>query len=381
MPVGQGKNGETDMKPIILAALVGVLIAFTVGIVGSLAVRPPGTAAQPIQNSDDEVVKRISWRLQVAFATNLPVLGENAIYVTDMIRDVSGGAVDLQIYEPGGIVPAFSITDAVRDRKVEVGYTWLGYDQGKIPASTLIGAVPFGMEPWEVAAWWYEAGGRELGEKLYLPHNIHPIFCGLTGPETAGWFRKPIRSLEDIQGLKIRFAGLGGKVIERVGASVTMLPGGEIFQALEKGAIDASEYALPIVDRALGFHQIAKYNYYPGWHQPATSTHLLVNIETWHNLSLADQKLLEAVCTAGVIRNLSNAEASQGAVIAGFPDIGVSAETLPDEVLRELQRVTELVLAEEAAKDEFFREILESQQAFRATYAHWKSRAYLPRDF
>lgn len=363
------------------AALVGVLIAFTVGIVGSLAVRPPGTAAQPIQNSDDEVVKRISWRLPVAFATNLPVLGENAIYVTDMIRDVSGGAVDLQIYEPGEIVPAFSITDAVRDRKVEVGYTWLGYDQGKIPASTLIGAVPFGMEPWEVAAWWYEAGGRELGEKLYLPHNIHPIFCGLTGPETAGWFRKPIRSLEDIQGLKIRFAGLGGKVIERVGASVTMLPGGEIFQALEKGAIDATEYALPIVDRALGFHQIAKYNYYPGWHQPATSTHLLVNIETWHNLSLADQKLLEVVCTAGVIRNLSNAEASQGAVIAGFPDIGVSAETLPDEVLRELQRVTELVLAEEAAKDESFREILESQQAFRATYAHWKSRAYLPRDF
>ncbi|MCZ6618472.1 MAG: TRAP transporter substrate-binding protein [Gammaproteobacteria bacterium] len=363
------------------AALIGVLVAFLVGIVGSLAVRPPGTAAQSGANSEVAVRKRINWRLPVAFPTNLPVLGENAIYVTNMIRDVSGGAVDLRIYEPGEIVPAFSITDAVRDHKVKIGYTWLGYDQGKIPASTLLGAVPFGMEPWEVAAWWYEAGGRELGEKLYLNHNIHPIFCGLTGPETAGWFRNPITSLEDVQGLKIRFAGLGGKVIERVGASVTMLPGGEIFQALEKGAIDASEYALPIVDRALGFHQIASYNYYPGWHQPATSTHLLVNIETWHNMAGADQKLLEAVCTAGVIRNLSNAEASQGAVIAGFPDIGVSAETLPDEVLRELQRVTEIVLAEEAAKDESFREILESQKAFRATYAHWKSRAYLPRDF
>lgn len=278
-------------------------------------------------------------------------------------------------------MPAFSIVDAVRDNKVAAGYTWLGYDQGKLSAAALLGAVPFGMEPWEYAAWWFEAGGRELALELYEPWNVHLIFCGITGPETAGWFREKITALEDVRGLKIRFAGLGGKVIERLGASVTMLPGGEIFQALEKGAIDATEYALPVVDQALGFNRVAKYNYYPGWHQPSTSSHMVVNMDAWNGLRSADQALIEAACTAGVARNLSRSEGLQGDVIAGFPDIGVSAETLPMELLRELAEVTDDVMAEEAHKDPRFAKIYQSQQVFRASYAHWKRLAYLPRDF
>ncbi|MCZ6709558.1 MAG: TRAP transporter substrate-binding protein [Gammaproteobacteria bacterium] len=363
------------------AALVAVIIAFAVGIVGSLAVRPPGARAPSTPDARNPTENRIHWRLPIAFASNLPALGDNVVYVTDTLAATSAGAIVLDIYEPNEIVPPFSITDAVRDGKVEAGYTWLGYDQGKIPASPLLGAVPFGMEPWEFSAWWFEAGGRQLGEALYAKQNTHILFCGITGPETAGWFRNRIDSLEDMKGLKIRFAGLGGKVIQRVGASVTMLPGGEIFQALEKGAIDATEYALPVVDQLLGFNRIAKYNYYPGWHQPATSSHLVINLDAWNAIDRHDQQLLETVCTAGVTRNLARSEALQGPVIAGFPAIGVSAETLPEPLLRELQKISEVVLAEEAANDDDFREILESQQAFRADYALWKSRAYLPRDF
>ncbi len=365
------------------AALAAVITAFLVGIIGSLAVRPPGGAAATaaVTAPGERVPARIHWRLPVVFQTTLPVLGDNPLYVADIIQRASGGAVQLEIFEPGEIVPAFSVTDAVRDRKVEAGYTWVGYDQGKIPASPLLGAVPFGMEPWEYSAWWYEAGGRQLAEKLYLKHNIHPIFCGMTGPETAGWFRERIETLDDIKGLKIRFAGLGGKVLERLGASVTMIPGGEIFQALEKGAIDASEFALPIVDQTLGFNRVAKFNYYPGWHQTFTASHLVVNIDAWREMDPADQALLEMGCTAGVIRNLSNSEAKQGAIIAGFPDIGVSAETLPEPLLRELESVAREVINEEAAKDADFAEILESQKRFRADYKHWKERAYLPRDF
>ncbi len=366
------------------AVLVAMVVAFSTGLIGSLAVRPAGgdiattTAVDPASGAQRQ---HIRWRMPVSFQSTMPVLGDNPIYVTERVRALSGGAFELAIYEPGEIVPAFSITDAVRDRKVNVGYTWLGYDQGKIPASALLGAVPFGMEPWEMAAWWFEAGGRELGQALYRKHGSHILMCGMTGPETAGWFREPIRSLADLQGLKIRFAGLGGKVIEKAGASVTMLPGGEIFQALEKGAIDATEFALPIVDQALGFNRIASYNYYPGWHQPATASHLVVNLESWGRLAAQDKAILETACTAGIIRNLANSEATQGAVIAGFPDIGVSAETLPLEVLRELERITAEVMREEADKDEDFRLILESQAAFRSEYAHWKSRAYLPRNF
>jgi TRAP-type mannitol/chloroaromatic compound transport system substrate-binding protein len=364
------------------AALAAVITAFIVGIIGSLAVRPPSTATSTSNSHQNEQsANRIYWRLPVVFQTTLPVLGDNPLYVADIIERASNGAIKMEVFEPGEIVPAFSVTDAVRDRKVEAGYTWMGYDQGKIPASPLFGAVPFGMEPWEYSAWWYEAGGRELAERLYAQHNIHPIYCGMTGPETAGWFRKRIDRLEDVQGLKIRFAGLGGKVMERLGASVTMIPGGEIFQALEKGAIDASEFALPIVDQTLGFNRVAKFNYYPGWHQTFTASHLVVNLDAWNELRPADQAMIEMGCTAGVIRNLSSSEAKQGAIIAGFPEIGVSAESLPESLLRELQSVANDVINEEAANDADFAEILESQRRFRAEYQHWKSRAYLPRDF
>lgn len=370
----------------VRAAAVAVVVAFGVGIIGSLAVRPPGapgvfSGAQPGVADAGAAAVRFRWRVPVAFATNLPALGDNALYVAETLRAVSDDAVRLDLYEPGEVVPAFSITDAVRDGKVEAGYTWLGYDQGKISASTLLGAVPFGMEPWEFSAWWFEGGGRALGEALYHQHNVHPLFCGITGPETAGWFRSPVTSLADIRGLKIRFAGIGGKVMERAGASVTMLPGGEIFQALEKGAIDATEYALPVVDQMLGFSRVARYNYYPGWHQPATAFHLVVNLDRWRALPPSTQALLEAVCTAGVTRNLARSEGLQGPVIESFIAAGVRVETLPMEVLRELDRITREVLDEEAAASVEFARILESQNQFRSDYALWKSRAYLPRDF
>ena len=364
------------------AALIAVITAFIVGLIGSLAVRPVGGGANESQAiASTNSGAPINWRLPIVFQTTMPVLGENPIYLAEAIRVASAGNIQLTLFEPGEIVPAFSITDAVRDGKVNAGYTWLGYDQGKIPASPLISAVPFGMEPWEYSAWWFHGDGKTLTEALYRRYNLHPIYCGMTGPETAGWFREEITELEDARGLKIRFAGLGGKVIERLGASVTMLPGGEIFQALEKGAIDATEFALPIVDQSLGFSRVAKYNYYPGWHQPFTSSHLVINLAIWETLSASQQALFDTACTAAVTRNLAQAEALQGDVIAGFAGKGVEARNLPEPLLRELNRVTEEVLEEEAARDADFATILASQRAFRTSYAHWKARAYLPRDF
>jgi TRAP-type mannitol/chloroaromatic compound transport system substrate-binding protein len=365
------------------AALVAVLVAFAIGMVGSLALRPAGggPAALVETGAEGEITRRINWRLPISISSSLPILGEGAIYLADTLAAASGGAISLTVYDPGEIVPAFSITDAVRDGKVQAGYTWLGYDQGKIPASALLGATPFGLEPWEYMGWWYEGGGRELAQALYEPHKIKPLFCGIIGPETAGWFREPLESLDDIVGLKIRFAGIGGKVFERAGASVTMLPGSELFQALEKGAIDATEFSLPVVDQALGFARVAKNNYFPGWHQPFTSMHLAINIQVWETLSAADQKMLETVCTANAARMLAASEGRQGAVIKGLAALGVTARYLPMDILRELQHLTETVLDEEAAADENFAAILESQRAFSAEYLHWKRLAYLPRDF
>jgi TRAP-type mannitol/chloroaromatic compound transport system substrate-binding protein len=365
------------------ALVVAVVAAFVVGIIGSLALRPPGEGRRTELDAAlaDTGFETVRWRVTSSFTSVMPVIGISPVRVADAVREVSGGAIDLKFFEPGEIVPALEITDAVRERKIQAGFMWVGYDQGRIPASTLISAVPFGMEPAEFSAWWYHGGGQALGEALYHEHNVHPILCHLIGPETAGWFRQPITSLDDLDGLKIRFAGLGGKVLQRLGASVTMIPGGEIFQALEKGAIDASEFSLPIVDRMLGFGRVAPYNYFPGWHQTFTTGHLLVNLGAWNDLHPRSRSLIDLACRSEVTLSLAEGEAVQGEIIRNFAGEGISAESLSPELLTELRRVANEVLDEEAANDEHFARILASQRAFSEVYGYWKRKAYLPRDF
>lgn len=331
--------------------------------------------------TDAEAFDELRWRVPVAFGTNLPALGDQILYVAEQVDAASGGTVQMRAFEPGTLVPALAITEAVRDKKVEVGYTWLGYDQGRIPSAALFAAVPFGMEPWEFTAWWYEAGGKELGEEVYGAHGVHPLFCGIIGPEAAGWFRNEITSLDDLRGLKIRFAGIGGKVMQKLGASVTLLPGGEIFQALERGAIDATEFSMPAIDERLGFDRVVSYNYFPGWHQTFTAFHLVINKEIWEGLSDQTKALLDLTCTASVTRNLAHGEAIQGDVIRGFEAKGVNVRSLPEDLLRELKAVTEEVMAEEAEADPLFAKVYESQKAFGASYQPWKTLGYLPRDF
>jgi TRAP-type mannitol/chloroaromatic compound transport system substrate-binding protein len=361
--------------------LVAVFFAFSLGLLGALSLRSMPEYRVGNQATVQLEQHKVHWRVPIAFATNLPALGDNIVYVADSLRRATDGRINLQVFEPGKLVPAFNITEGVRAGKIEAGYTWLGYDQGKIPATPLVSAVPFGLEPWEFTAWYYEDEGRAFTEKLYRDHNIHPILCGLIGPETAGWFRYPISELEDFDGLKIRFAGLGGKMLQRLGASVTMIPGGEIFQALEKGAIDATEFSQPVVDEKLGFDRIAKFNYFPGWHQTFTAFHLVINQQLWQGLTDSDRALIEVACTAGVTRNLSRGEALQGDIIRGYSEKKVQAMSFSPEILRKLQVTAQEVLQEEAGKDADFNTIYQSQLKFRETYQFWKKRAYLPRDF
>jgi TRAP-type mannitol/chloroaromatic compound transport system substrate-binding protein len=332
-----------------------------------------GIAASPASAQE-----KVRWKVPIAFPSTLPAVGDTAPWVFEM---ASGGNIQLRVYEPGKLVPPLQIMEAVKDKKVEAGFTWIGYNRRKIPALALISGIPFGMEPWEFMAWWYHAGGSGLAEELYAPHNIHPILCGIISPETAGWFRKEIKTLDDVKGLKMRFVGLGGEVMQKLGASVTEIPGAEIYQALEKGAIDASEFSLPAVDQQLGFHQLVKFNYFPGWHQTFTALHLIVNKAIWDAIDEQSKAMINMACMAGTTYGLSKAEANQGKIIAGFKRKGVTRAILPDEILVELEKVSAEVLKEEAAKDEMFNKILASQTDFRKSYQLWKQYGYLPRDF
>lgn len=323
----------------------------------------------------------VRWGVPMAFGSHLLALGDTMPWVSEQLKKVSGGSINLQVFEPGKLVPALAIFDSVSTGKVEAGYSWMGYELGKVPVSALFGAVPFGMETNMFSAWMYFGGGDELLKEAFKPHNVYPIFCGSISPEAAGWFRKEINTPDDLKGLKFRAAGYGGKVYQKLGASVTMLPGGELFQALEKGVLDGTEFSLPTVDNQLGFYKVAKNYYMPGWHQPSTNQFLYVNMAAWSKLKPQTQAQIETTCTAGVTMAIAKAEALQGSVLSKFEKEGVKARQFNKVMLTAFAKATKEVMAEESAKDPLVKKVYDSMTAFQAKNSNWHHLGYLPRDF
>jgi len=323
----------------------------------------------------------VRWGIPMSFGSNLTALGDTMPWVSEQLKKVSGGSINLQVFEPGKLVPALGIFDAVSTGKVEAGYSFMGYELGKVPVSAIYGALPFGMETPQFAAWMYYGGGDALLKEAFRPHNVYPILCGSISPEGAGWFRKEIKSPADLQGLKFRAAALGGKIYQKLGASVTMLPGGELYQALEKGVLDGTEFSLPSVDDQLGFAKVAKHYYMPGWHQPSTNQYLYVNLQVWNKLKPQTQAQIETTCTAGVAIALAKAEATQAAALEKFEKEGVKLHQFNKAMLDAFGKASREVLAEESAKDPMFKKTYDSMAAFMNKNRKWHDFGYLPRDF
>lgn len=325
--------------------------------------------------------ERLRWGVPIAFGSNLTALGDTLPYVAQQLNRMSAGRINIVVQEPGTVIPALGIFDAVSEGKVDAGYSWMGYEIGKVPASALFGATPFGLEALEFSAWYWFHGGKDLAAKIFARHNIVPIFCGAISPEGAGWFRQQITSLSQVQGLRFRAAGLGGRIWERVGASVQLLPGPELYQALERGVLDGTEFSLPTVDKQLGFQRVAKFMHLPGWHQPTTNQFLYVNKAAWDKLQEPTKAMIEVACQAGVAFSMARAEALQGAVLEEFKREGVTIARLPEDVLKKLQEATNTVLDEQAGRDAEFKEVLDSMRRFQAENFNWRNLGYLPRDW
>ena len=360
-------NMENNKSKSLINSLVGVFAVFALMITFSF--------------QQLNAAEKIRWKVQSTFNTGWPALGDPIARLADTLNKATDGRIQLKVYEPGKILPPLEISPSISKGDLPAAYNYMAYDQGRIPAAVLFAAVPFGMEPWEYAAWWFEGEGSKLANDIYNKQNIKVLLCSTIGPETAGWYRNPITSLDDLKGLKIRFSGLGGMVLNEIGASATLMAGGEIFAALEKGTLDATEYSMPAIDEVLGFHKITKFNLFPGWHQVSTSTHFMVNLDLWNKIGPADQALFEMACTAAAMRAITTGEFLQGKQIASFPSKGVTAARLPDSVLRELQKVSAKVMAEQSAKDADFKKVWNSQQAFMKEYDVWQKWGYLPRNF
>jgi TRAP-type mannitol/chloroaromatic compound transport system substrate-binding protein len=327
--------------------------------------------------------KRVLLKTPTCFSTALPGLGDTIVWIADNLKAASGGNIIMKVYEPGKLVPPFEILDAVSKGKVNAGYSAPAYWQGKIPSAGFFGAVPFGPEAPEYLAWFFQGNGLELFQEMYdqSGYNVKVLPACIIAPETSGWFSKPINSIEDLKGLRMRFAGLGGMAMQKLGVSVSQLPGGEIFPALEKGVLDATEFSMPAIDQRLGFHKIAKYNYFPGWHQQATVMEILINKKTWNSLEESQRKLIEMVSMAGLVQSLSLTEAIQGRVIKENQEQhGVKNLYWSEQMLNAFRKAWLEVVEEQSAKDPFFKKVWEDLEAFRKEYDYWESYGFLPRE-
>ncbi|MGH1430295.1 MAG: TRAP transporter substrate-binding protein [Neptuniibacter sp.] len=348
-------------KSLISAAVVTAAIA--------------GTTA-PAQAADKLLLKT-----PIAFGSHLPALGTPIVWVADQLKTVSDGKVKMKIYEPGKLVSPKEILDAVSSGKVNSGYSTAGYWQGKMPAAALFSAVPFGPEAGEYMAWLYYGNGMSLYQEMYdnAGYNVKVMPCAIISPETSGWFSKPIEKPEDLKGLNMRFFGLGADVMEKLGVGTVQLPGGEIFGALEKGAIDASEFSQPAIDQRLGFHKIVKYNYFPGWHQQATVFELLINKDTWGKMSKGQQALVDTTCKASMTNAIAEGEAMQFPVMQKAAENGVEIRYWNDTMLNTFKSTWDEVVAEKTAADPFFKKVWDDMSTFRSGYDLWEANAFLPR--
>ncbi len=326
--------------------------------------------------------KKVLLKVPVCFATVLPGMGSTMPWVADRIETASGGTIKMKVYEPGKLVGAFEILDSVSTGKINAGYSTAGYWTGKIPAAPLFSAVPFGPEAGEYLAWLFHGGGMELYQEMYdqAGYNVKVLVCGIIAPETSGWFTKEINSPEDLKGLRMRFFGLGGKAMENLGVSTSLLPGGEIFPALEKKAIDATEFSMPAIDKRLGFYKIAKYNYFPGWHQQATVFELLINKDVWNGMSDHQKMVLEMVTKAATLDAFAYTEAIQAAAMKeNIEKHGVKNVYWSKDMLDTFKTAWTQVAQEQSANNAFFKKVWDDLSAFRADYKLWQTYGFLPR--
>ena len=346
---------------------------------GSVAMA--GGAATMVLPQAAMAQEELRWQVPMSFASTLTALGDTMPWMADQLRAASGGRIDLQIAEPGAVVPALSIFENVSTGAIDAGYSFMGYEIGQVPASALFGATPFGLESNEFTAWLSFGGGRDLLVETFAPFDVYPIPCGTISPEAAGWFRTEMTKVEDFAGLKFRAASVGGEIMKEFGMSVTMMPGGELYQALETGVLDATEFSLPTVDEQLGFFQIAKFYYLPGWHQPSTNQFLYVNAGVWEGLEPETQSMIEMACMAANAYSISRAEALQGAALARFEAQGVQLRVYNDEMLLSFYEAGQKVFERRSAEDVQFGKVYSSMMAFQREHATWKELGYLPRDW
>lgn len=316
--------------------------------------------------------KRYEWKMVTTWPPNFPILGEGCLKLAEMIRTMSGGRIDITVYGGGELVPALEAFDAVRSGAAQMGSGAGYYWAGKAPAAQFFASYPYGFNAQQLNSWLLAGGGMALWEELYAGLGLVPFIGGNTGVQMGGWFNRSIDSVADFQGLKMRIPGLAGSVLERLGGSPVLLAGGEIYTGLERGIIDASEWVGPYHDYLMGFHEIAKYYYYPGWHEWGTAFEFFVNKEAYDALP-QDLRAIVRYATdhinAWTLASFETQNAIHLEKIRAMDTVTI--RPFPAEVLERVRRESEAVVEEFAASDPFARRVYDSILDFRRKADVW----------
>lgn len=357
------------------------LIRAGLGAAALPALAACGQKACDTDASSAPSAKPITWKMVTTWPRDFPALGTGAKHLAEQITQMSGGRLKVKVYGAGELVPAFETFDAVSAGTAQMGHGSAYYWKGKVPAAQFFSTVPFGLTAQEISGWVQFGGGMELWAELYKPFGVIPFDAGNTTVQMAGWFQREINSVADLKGLKMRIPGLGGEVLRRLGVTVQNIPGGELFQALSEGTIDATEWVGPYNDLAFGLHRAAKYCYYPGWHEPGTILEAVVNADAFNALSADLQAVVRNACAATSQRMVAEFTARNGRALKTLMDEhGADIRPLPADVLAAIREKADEVVAEVGNASAEAKAVYDSYIAYRDDVVSWarlSDQAYL----
>jgi len=342
----------------------GVALAAT-GVAAS------GIAALTKEAKAADALPALRWRLASSFPKSLDALFGSAERFAERVKQLTDGKFNIRVFAGGEIVPGLQVLDAVQAGTVECGQSASYYYVGKNKAFAFDCAVPFGLTQRQQNAWMYYGGGLALMREFFAKYNIVNFPCGNTGTQMGGWFRKEIKTLEDLKGLKMRIPGFGGEVLSRLGVVPQTLAGGDVYPALERGAIDATEWVGPHDDEKLGFYKAAKYYYYPGFWEGSTMFTLYINMEQWNKLPPFYQQVIEMACLEANIKNMAEYDKLNPEAMQRLLDNGVQVRPYPEEIVKAAHKATFEIFAEESAKNPDFKKIYDQWKPFRDQQYKW----------
>lgn len=340
-------------------------LAKSVGVLGAavgtgLAIHAPNVIAK----------KRYRWRMCLAIPKTLPIWGEGMVRFAKRVKTLSDGQLDIRVLGAGELVPGLGVFDAVRNGDVQMGHSASYYWMGKVPASPFFSTVPFGMPVVGQKGWIREGGGQKLWDELYHEQGLQGFVCGSTAVQMGGWFRKPINTLADLKGLKMRIPGLGGEVLKKLGGKPMLVPGGEIFSNLSTGVIDATEWVGPCHDYTMGFYKVAKHYYYPGWHEPGAVLELMINKKAWEGLPKDLQELVRMAAQATDYEMANSWPAKDAIFLEKIrAEKGVKISPFPKPVLQAASKAAAEAKSELARTSPLAGKIYSSYTKFQKTFA------------